>query len=302
MIPDAEVRRIADRSGVEPGIIDLDYALGWALMGLAAHPELRERLVFKGGTSLRKCWFPDYRFSEDLDFTITGPLGPTALERAVHEAFRSAQDLSGIDFAAQAPVMEVLNDEYGRESVQLRIYYRGPHRSGGSPRAIRLDATRDETMVFPPESRRMIHGYSDAADLGEVTWPCYALEEVVAEKLRAVLAQRRFAVARDLYDIHRLLDHGIDEKRTIEALPGKLEVKGLALHQVVPDRMLSRKEQYMVDWTRHLVPLVQPTTLPDFEDVWLEVSRFLGKVILSRAGKGRPPVPGDEIPAASSEE
>jgi hypothetical protein len=25
--------------------------------------EIRENLIFKGGTCLRKCWFPDYRFS-----------------------------------------------------------------------------------------------------------------------------------------------------------------------------------------------------------------------------------------------
>ncbi|WP_353616855.1 nucleotidyl transferase AbiEii/AbiGii toxin family protein [Cytophaga sp. FL35] len=29
--------------------------------------------MFKGGTCLRKCYFPDYRFSEDLDFTSTNP-------------------------------------------------------------------------------------------------------------------------------------------------------------------------------------------------------------------------------------
>jgi predicted nucleotidyltransferase component of viral defense system len=28
-------------------------------------------LIFKGGTCLRKCYFPNYRFSEDLDFTST---------------------------------------------------------------------------------------------------------------------------------------------------------------------------------------------------------------------------------------
>jgi predicted nucleotidyltransferase component of viral defense system len=28
-------------------------------------------LAFKGGTALRRCWFEDYRFSEDLDFTLT---------------------------------------------------------------------------------------------------------------------------------------------------------------------------------------------------------------------------------------
>jgi predicted nucleotidyltransferase component of viral defense system len=35
---------------------------------------LREHLVFKGGTALKRCYFGDYRFSEDLDFTLAGDL------------------------------------------------------------------------------------------------------------------------------------------------------------------------------------------------------------------------------------
>ena len=69
MIRDAEIRRRARVAGVEPRTIELDYALGWALRGIAGHPLLAKRPVFKGGTCLRKCYFPDYRFSEDLDFT-----------------------------------------------------------------------------------------------------------------------------------------------------------------------------------------------------------------------------------------
>jgi len=278
VIADAEVRRLAQRSGVEPRIIDLDYVLGWALHGLASHPELHGRLVFKGGTCLRKCYFPEYRFSEDLDFTVTGSFDPSVFQRAVHEAFRSAPELSGIDFAAQEPRMEILNDEYGSESAQLSIYYRGPHRSGGSPRAIRLDATRDETLVFSPEPRRLIHEYSDAHELGEVTWLCYTPEEVLVEKLRAVLAQRRFAVARDLYDIHQLLGAGVDEAQARAALPAKLEAKKLALDEVTTGRMLSRKDEFMADWTRNLMPLVPPAALPDFEDVWEGTVRFLSTV------------------------
>lgn len=33
----------------------------------------KDSLVFKGGTALRKCYFPGYRFSEDLDFTSLDP-------------------------------------------------------------------------------------------------------------------------------------------------------------------------------------------------------------------------------------
>ena len=39
-----------------------------------------------GGTCLRKCYFPDYRFSEDLDFTATQWFGWEELEEAVTEA------------------------------------------------------------------------------------------------------------------------------------------------------------------------------------------------------------------------
>lgn len=31
---------------------------------------LSKNLVFKGGTVLKKAYFEDYRFSEDLDFTL----------------------------------------------------------------------------------------------------------------------------------------------------------------------------------------------------------------------------------------
>ena len=54
-------RRRARVAGVEPRTIELDYALGWALRGIAGHPLLSRRPVFKGGTCLRKCYFPDHR-------------------------------------------------------------------------------------------------------------------------------------------------------------------------------------------------------------------------------------------------
>lgn len=100
MIREAEIRRIAGASRVEPRIVELDYALGWALRGIAHHESLSGRLVFKGGTCLRKCYFPGYRFSEDLDFTAVEWFGWEELEQAVREAFAESVRTSGIDFAA----------------------------------------------------------------------------------------------------------------------------------------------------------------------------------------------------------
>ena len=67
---DLEHAAIRWRAAHPRTVIERDYVLAWFLTGLAGHP-LRDVLAFKGGTALRRCWFADYRFSEDLDFTLT---------------------------------------------------------------------------------------------------------------------------------------------------------------------------------------------------------------------------------------
>ena len=81
MIPRAEILRMAEEQGLLATTIEKDYALGWILFGVAAHPELRTWL-FKGGTCLKKCYFDTYRFSEDLDFTLP-PIGPPGTPRSL---------------------------------------------------------------------------------------------------------------------------------------------------------------------------------------------------------------------------
>ena len=71
MISEAELKRKAAALGVDPTVMDLDYSLGWFIAAFYAANENLAQLYFKGGTCLRKCYFEDYRFSEDLDFTAT---------------------------------------------------------------------------------------------------------------------------------------------------------------------------------------------------------------------------------------
>ncbi|MCF7806852.1 MAG: nucleotidyl transferase AbiEii/AbiGii toxin family protein [Simkaniaceae bacterium] len=58
------------KSGITFETIQQDYLLSWLLSGLYEHPSLKEQLIFKGGTALKKCYFGNYRFSEDLDFSV----------------------------------------------------------------------------------------------------------------------------------------------------------------------------------------------------------------------------------------
>ena len=71
MIRSIEIQEAARAWGLRPDIVEKDYVLGWLLMGLSAHPRLQTQWIFKGGTALKKCYVETYRFSEDLDFTLT---------------------------------------------------------------------------------------------------------------------------------------------------------------------------------------------------------------------------------------
>jgi len=73
MILQKEIITRAEQMGVAKSIVEKDWALGHFVAAIFAQPEYRESLIFKGGTCLRKCWIPDYRFSEDLDFTSVNP-------------------------------------------------------------------------------------------------------------------------------------------------------------------------------------------------------------------------------------
>lgn len=278
MIRDPEIRRIAGRAGVEPRIVELDYALVWALRGIAGHASLSRRLVFKGGTCLRKCYFPGYRFSEDLDFTATGWSGWKELEEAVREAFTEAAEASGIDFAAREPKLRILEDEYGRETLRFRMYWRGPHERGGSPPGLRLDITRNEVLAFDPVLRDMAHPFSDVEELGGIALTCYSLEEVMAEKVRAALGQRIHAVSRDLYDIFRLRER-VDDDSVLRALPTKLAARGVEVAaEDIPKRLTDRKSEFEADWERNLAGHLPPGAEVEFQGAWERVVDYVTRM------------------------
>ena len=70
MIKSGEIQQKAREKGVRDQQIEKDYLLSWILKGVAQHEQLSKIIVFKGGTVLKKIYFEDYRFSEDLDFTL----------------------------------------------------------------------------------------------------------------------------------------------------------------------------------------------------------------------------------------
>ena len=198
------------RSGLTFETVQQDYLLSWILSGLYEQPLLREKLIFKGGTALKKCYFGNYRFSEDLDFSvISSTPRKEKLLTVVIEACKSAEQKMN-EFAKVRLVVERYEEKDGhpfeQEAFKVRAqfpWHREPLTSA------KIEITMQETVLFPPVSKQIIHPYDERIDTSIQT---YSLEEIILEKLRAILQKtkklheegRDRSRTRDYYDLWRI--------------------------------------------------------------------------------------------------
>ena len=62
-------------------------------------------MIFKGGTSIRKIFFPGtWRFSEDLDFTILPDTNPETITSGFEQIYDLLEDESGIKYEGEINV------------------------------------------------------------------------------------------------------------------------------------------------------------------------------------------------------
>jgi len=70
MIYREEIESPAERLDVNASDVQRDYVFGWLLKAFYEDEFLSRLLVFKGGNCMRKAFYLDIRFSQDLDFSI----------------------------------------------------------------------------------------------------------------------------------------------------------------------------------------------------------------------------------------
>ena len=103
MIPQRNISLLSNRLAaggrvrIREDILERDYCLAWLLCAFA-QSDLQPVLAFKGGTALKRCYFADYRFSEDLDFTLREALPFEAIRARLERVYRIVQEQSGIVF------------------------------------------------------------------------------------------------------------------------------------------------------------------------------------------------------------
>ena len=162
--------------------------------------------MFKGGTCLKKCYFETYRFSEDLDFTITeeGHFNEVFLRERFTAIGEWLVEETGIEVPPDLLRFDIYQNQRGKPQGEGRLAYRGPLAPHGDLPRVKLDLTFDEKLVLPPVTRPIAHGYSDRPEAG-IDARCYAYEEVFGEKVRALGERAR---PRDLYDVINLFRNG----------------------------------------------------------------------------------------------
>ena len=84
--------RLATDGGrrIREDVLERDYCLAWFLAALS-QSDLKNVLGFKGGTALKRCYFCDYRFSEDLDFTLLESVPLEEILRRLDAIYRTVR-------------------------------------------------------------------------------------------------------------------------------------------------------------------------------------------------------------------
>ncbi len=274
------------RLGIPWEVLERDYLLSWILAGMAQVDPLKDTLVFKGGTALKKCYFGDYRFSEDLDFSVTGNVP-------------KGQDMESAMKKVCAKAIELLNPYSAAEIICERYIERSPHPEGQEAFNIRckfpwhkqvqakvmVEVSMNEKLTKPLVQRQVLHEYGEPLKIHVLT---YALEEIISEKLCAILQHLRLyeqrgwvrSRARDYYDLWRILG---DYKKSLNfsdfrnILHEKCSIKGVSFTtsgDFFPEPLLKVVEK---TWNQWLGPLV--TDLPPYNKVVEELRQHMKNIL-----------------------
>lgn len=213
MISREEIEAKAREFDIHVANVERDYVFGWLLKAFFLNEFLAQLLIFKGGNCMRKAYFPATRFSGDLDFSVRGAIDAVRFKEEMNRACELAQAACGVQFLTERTSFDAdAMIDSQRQAYKGRVYFRDFHGEEGKIIiSVRLDVTEFDRIYIDPVSRPLIHPYSDAADC-QTSLSCFALEELLANKLKCLI-QRRHSF--DLYDFvyATFFEKGIDIDR-----------------------------------------------------------------------------------------
>lgn len=262
--------------------IELDYAQSWVLAGLSQKKDAQNILIFKGGTCLKKCYFGDYRFSEDLDFSANTKIDDETLDQHIDDICQKATEIAKLQNLVlkieRELYLEKKTHPHNQRAYTIQVQYPW-HRKPLTK--IKFEVSRDEKLVFKPVTRELINNYDEKIE-GQVN--TYSLEEVLLEKYRAILQnQERLAKkkwirsrVRDFYDLWHVF-HQYREHLHLEGFSSsfveKCQIKDINFKG--PGQFFDNEaylEKVKKDWKQYLGKLV--ADLPVFDETMAGLKRI----------------------------
>ena len=235
MVTKAELIAISRKGGIPLGTVEKDYVLT-AVLKQIFNSEFRDKLAFKGGTALHKLYLFK-RFSVDLDFTELHEIDTDLLKKVVE--FRDIRS-------------KVKNINTIGNSIRIDLGYVS---ALDFPNRIFLDISKRETPVIPLVEKSIQSPFFEPFDV-----LTYQLEELLAEKIRALMQRKK---PRDYLDIYYISESGeADFKKAIEIAEQKLS----GYKEVVDIKKIEENTELVKSlWNRDLKEVLPE--VPDFDDV-----------------------------------
>jgi len=267
MLNKLEILEHARKYNLPANTIEKDYILNWILAGISSSAQLKDTWIFKGGTCLKKCYFEEYRFSEDLDFTITesSHINASFLINKFTDISEWIYENSGIEVPVTSMKFEEVVNPRGNISIAGKLAYKGPMQRRGNNPTIKLDLSCDEIIIEPSVLKPIYHPYSDfRSEIFSIN--TYSLEEIFAEKLRA-LTQRMSP--RDLYDVIHLHNDSrwsLNKETVLTILEKKCDFKSVQVPTMSILNDSSNKNDLIADWDDMLAH--QIAGLEPYEYYW----------------------------------
>lgn len=197
MIPLVEINHFAQKFQVAAETIEKDYVISWILLCLSKST-IKNNFIFYGGTAIKRIYFEEHRFSEDIDLLSTHAFTLSHI----------LQELSCLEYAHEKAnlLLEVNKNNIiaTNDHAQLFINYLGYDEIIGAPKEIRLDFAMERQPNGTIADKAMIETYSDLKNLS-IHLNVMSLNTILANKLGLLIDLTRNE-PRDLFDIWFLLN------------------------------------------------------------------------------------------------
>ena len=262
MIDYFQSQRLASKSGVPPEIIEKDYFIELVLFFIAKDTYFNEKLIFRGGTALKKIFFSDYRFSEDLDFLVDSKENLLPYKNKLDHVIEKIN--------SEYPYN--LDERFESESDRLQFFMTYdiiPEIK--AVKELKVDILKDDYMLSYRRSR-ILFSYK-AFQHENINIKTYILESVAVDKICRILDVDN--EPRDLYDLWYLLNLDLDSRKIKEGFEKKFG------HDIYYSNLINaiKNEDFRHNWQIRLTRQIKD--LPAYEFIVSELEKLIGEKLIN---------------------